>query len=61
MSGRPSPYAFAVCLVTPLWSFVFLLFTSLMLLEKRADKAFGHMPEYRHYKATTPVWLPRLF
>lgn len=60
MSGRPSLYAVGVCLVTPLWSFVFLLFTSLMLLEKRADLTYGHLADYRRYKATTPVWLPRL-
>ena len=47
-------------LVTPVWSFLFLLFTSLMLLEKRADATWGDNPKYKAYKATTPVWLPRV-
>ena len=61
MSGQSSAFAVGVCLVTPLFSFVFLLFTSLMLLEKRADARWGKNPKYLEYKATTPVWLPRLF
>ena len=60
MSARLSPYSAAVCLVTPAWSFVFLLFTSLMLLEKRSDAKWGSNPKYRRYKALTPVWLPKL-
>ena len=60
MSGQFSLYGVCVCLITPVWSFVFLLFTSLMLLEKRADAKWGTNPRYREYKATTPVWLPRL-
>ena len=44
--------------MTPLWSFVFLLFTSLMLLEKRADARWGGRPAYEAYKARTPVLVP---
>lgn len=61
MSGEFTAYSVLICLVTPAWSFVFLLFTSLMLLEKRGDKKWGTNPKYIEYKATTPVWLPRLF
>ena len=60
MSGEPSFHGVCVCLVTPLWSFVFLLFTSLMLLEKRADQKWGTNTKYLQYKARTPVWLPKL-
>lgn len=61
MSGDFTPSSVGVCLVTPLWSFVFLLFTSLMLLEKRADAKWGRDPQYLKYKAQTPVWMPKLF
>lgn len=61
MSGQLTIFSVGVCLVTPIFSFVFLLFTSLMLLEKRADAKWGTVPEYLKYKATTPVWLPRIF
>ena len=60
MSRQFSAYSVGVCLVTPLWSFVFLLFTSLMLLEKRADARWASDSEYLNYKATTNVWLPSL-
>jgi len=45
-------------LVPPVWSFVFLLFTSLMLLEKRADQKWGTNTEYIKYKGSTPVLFP---
>ena len=61
MSSDFSLYSVAVCMVSPIWSFVFLLFTSLMLLEKRGDAKWGDDPEYRKYKAATPVWLPALW
>ena len=61
MSGDfGSVHGVALCLVTPLWSFVFLLFTSLMLLEKRADQRWGTRKDYLAYRAATPVWLPKL-
>ena len=59
-SGRPTAYGLLVCLVSPAWSFVFLLFTSLMLLEKRGDARWGGDPGYEAYKAATPVWWPKL-
>merc|ERR1712228_643364 len=37
---------FAQILVTPVWSFFFLVFTSLMLLEKRADAKWGGEARY---------------
>lgn len=61
MSGKfTDVFSVATCLVTPLWSFFFLVFTSMMLLEKRADKKWGDDPKYQEYKARTPVWFPRL-
>ena len=35
----------AVAMVSPVWSWFFLLLTSLMLLEKRTDKKFGRARE----------------
>ena len=60
MSAYLHTYSTLVCLVTPCWSFVFLLFTSLMLLEKRSDRKWGKSLRYQKYKGTTPVWLPLL-
>jgi steroid 5-alpha reductase family enzyme len=49
-----------LCLVTPLWSLLFLTFTSLMLLEKAADKKWGRLKAYKAYKQRTPVLFPGL-
>ena len=46
------------CWVSPAWSLVFLTFTSLMLLEKKADKKWGRRKLYKEYKASTPVLFP---
>ena len=46
--------------ITPVWSLVFLLFTSLMLLEKRADKKWGRLKRYQEYKKNVPVLFPGL-
>ena len=46
--------------VTPIWSFGFLLFTSLMLLEKRADGKWGGQAQYEAYKRSVPVLFPGL-
>jgi len=48
----------ALCMMTPLWSLFFLVFTSLMLLEKRADAKWAGRPEYEAYKARVPVLFP---
>lgn len=47
-----------VIAVTPAWSFFFLVFTSLMLLEKRGDKKWGDDPRYQEHKRKTPVLFP---
>ena len=44
--------------VSPVWSGVFLFFTSLMLLEKRADARWGGQAAYERYKAATPILFP---
>ena len=58
----------ALCWVSPLWSGFFLLFTSLMLLEKRIDekfaldRQFARRQEYEAYKKRVSVlvlWPPR--
>jgi protein-S-isoprenylcysteine O-methyltransferase Ste14 len=55
------PKSVVVAMVSPLWSTVFLVFTSMMLLEKRLDNKFEGRPAYSTYKKQTPVLLPRLF
>jgi steroid 5-alpha reductase family enzyme len=50
--------ACALTAVTPVWSFFFLVFTSLMLLEKRADAKWGGVARYQEYKRKTPVLFP---
>ena len=39
-------------------SFFFLVFTSLMLLEKRAEKKWGKQKKWQIYKRKTPVLCP---
>lgn len=49
-----------VVLISPV--FVYLLITrvsGIPMLEKRADERWGDQPEYREYKRTTPVLVPR--
>jgi len=41
--------------VPPLWSCLFFVVTSLMLLEKRADQKWGGERRYESYKQRTPV------
>ena len=48
----------AVAAISPMWSCFFLVFTSLMLLEKRSDAKWGHLEAYRAYRARTPVLFP---
>ena len=48
----------AIVLTTPIWSMVFLVFTSLMLLEKKADKKWGRQKAYQNYKQNVPVLFP---
>jgi steroid 5-alpha reductase family enzyme len=45
----------ALAAVSPLWSLFFLVFTSLMLLEKRADTKWGRKLAYEEYKKKTNV------
>ena len=40
------------------WSSFFLIFTSLMLLEKRLDAKFEGRKDYEDYKARTSVLVP---
>lgn len=47
-----------LALVSPVWSWFFLVFTSLMLLEKRMDAKFGGSEAYAEYKRTTSVLVP---
>ena len=46
------------CLITPIWSLLFLVVTSLMLLEKRADAKWGGLKAYQQYKESTSILLP---
>ena len=50
--------AVALCVVSPGWSMFFLFFTSLMLLEKRANERWGSKAAYKAYKEKTPILLP---
>jgi steroid 5-alpha reductase family enzyme len=55
-----------LCMVSPLWSVFFLFFTSLMLLEKRANLKWGDessssavvKADYAEYKRAVPILLP---
>ena len=47
-----------LCLVSPVWSVFFLFFTSLMLLEKRANAKWGKERDYAEYKQRVPILLP---
>eukprot|EP00657_Telonema_sp_P-1_P007911 TRINITY_DN2828_c0_g1_i2.p1 TRINITY_DN2828_c0_g1~~TRINITY_DN2828_c0_g1_i2.p1 ORF type:complete len:138 (-),score=10.64 TRINITY_DN2828_c0_g1_i2:132-545(-) len=50
-SGLSLPWqCIVIPLMTPMWSMLFLLFTSLMLLEKRADHTWGGRATYEAYK-----------
>lgn len=57
-SQVPNATSFIITAVTPIWSLFFLLFTSLMLLEKRADKKWGNLSAYKNYKRRVPVLFP---
>jgi steroid 5-alpha reductase family enzyme len=62
MGGVDTLWAALLCWESPLFSGAFLLFTSLMLLEKRIDAKFGGQPKYEQYKRTTSVlilWPPK--
>ena len=65
--ARRDAWHVASCGVSPAWSVVFLIFTSLMLLEKRLDRDFGSKKvnrkikrAYAAYKEAVPVLLPEL-
>lgn len=58
MSENPTVYGVVVSAVTPIWSCFFLVFTSLMLLEKRADKRWGGEQAYQAYLRRVPVLFP---
>jgi len=59
MGGLPEGVGGAIlALISPAWSCFFLLFTSLMLLEKRMDAKFGSDPAYLEHKRTTSVLVP---
>lgn len=47
-----------LCAVSAVWSPFFLVFTSLMLLEKRLDQRFGGDPAYERYKVDCSVLVP---
>jgi hypothetical protein len=47
-----------LAMVSPVWSSFFLIFTSLMLLEKRMDLKFGTNPAYTEHCRTTSVLIP---
>jgi len=47
-----------LCILSPVWSWFFLVFTSLSLLEKRLDKKFGGQPVYEDYKQNVSCLLP---
>ena len=57
-SGLWSLGSAAFAMVTPVWSMLFLIFTSLMLLEKRADAKWGGQGPYEEYKKRVPVLFP---
>jgi len=48
----------ATVLITPVWSMFFLVFTSMMLLEKRGDAKWSDSKSWNQYKKNTPVLFP---
>jgi len=47
-------------LISPLWVILQLtLISGIPMLEKKADKRWGDLAEYKHYKAATPILIPR--
>eukprot|EP00928_Gymnodinium_smaydae_P027386 TRINITY_DN21198_c0_g2_i1.p1 TRINITY_DN21198_c0_g2~~TRINITY_DN21198_c0_g2_i1.p1 ORF type:complete len:691 (-),score=44.93 TRINITY_DN21198_c0_g2_i1:383-2404(-) len=58
LSGLPSWDLWALALISPVWSCFFLVFTSLMLLEKRMLRRLGHLPSYQAYISTVPLLVP---
>jgi len=57
MEGLPT-YLQLLALVSPVWSGFFLIFTSLMLLEKRLNVRFDGQKDYELYKQRTSVLVP---
>ncbi|WP_371194058.1 DUF1295 domain-containing protein [Glaciecola sp. SC05] len=50
-----------VVLISPFFvGFLLIYISGIPILEKKADKAFGELPEYLHYKSSTPILVPRL-
>jgi steroid 5-alpha reductase family enzyme len=50
-----------LALASPLFVFLLLNYVSgVPMLEKRADKKWGHLEAYQIYKRRTPVLIPRL-
>ena len=50
-----------VAILSPLFT-IFLLsrVSGIPILERMADKRWGDQPQYKHYRATTPVLIPYL-
>ena len=45
--------------ISPPWSAVFLIFTSTDILDKVADKRYGHHAGYQEFKRRVPLFFPR--
>ena len=58
LGDLPRATDLALAFVSPAWSAFFLLFTSLMLLEKRMDARFSHDPRYLQHKRSTSLLVP---
>ena len=51
-----------VTLISPIFTFVLIYFVSgVRILEDRADTKWGGQTEYESYKASTPIFFPKIF
>lgn len=56
-----SPRKILISLISPVFVAFLLIFVSgIPMLERHADQKFGHIEDYKKYKASTPVLIPIL-
>ena len=60
-SGALGLKAAGILLISPIFVTGLICGVSgIPMLEAASDKKFGHLPNYKEYKANTPVFIPKL-